>query len=42
VWDWLFNALGGAVAGIVVGGVIVAILGLLPKRKAPDGEAAAP
>ncbi|WP_300973052.1 DUF808 domain-containing protein [Sphingomonas sp. LHG3406-1] len=39
VWEWLLNALGGAVAGIVVGGIIVALLGLLPGRKG-TGDAA--
>jgi len=38
-WEWLFNALGGAIAGIIVGGVIVALLHLV-KRK-PQAEAAA-
>ena len=41
VWEWLLNALGGAVAGIVVGGAIVALLGLLPSRKDSDVEASA-
>ena len=39
VWEWLFNAVGGAIAGIIVGGVIVALLHLV-KRK-PAAEAAA-
>ena len=38
-WEWLFNAIGGAIAGIIVGGVIVAMLHLV-KRK-PAAEAAA-
>lgn len=33
VWEWILNALGGAVAGIVVGGIIILGLGLLPKRR---------
>lgn len=41
VWEWVLNALGGAVAGIVVGGLIVALLGLLPSRKGSDVEASA-
>ena len=41
VWEWLLNALGGAVAGIVVGGIIVALLGLWPSRKAAGTEAGA-
>jgi predicted DNA repair protein MutK len=41
IWEWLLNALGGAVAGIVVGGVIVVVLGLLPKRKDAAAEAPA-
>ena len=31
VWEWLLNALGGAIAGIIVGGVIVALLHLIPR-----------
>jgi predicted DNA repair protein MutK len=38
LWEWLGNALGGAVAGIIVGGAIVGLLHLLPRKK---GEAAA-
>jgi predicted DNA repair protein MutK len=41
LWEWLLNALGGAIAGIAVGGVIVALLGLMPKRKGETAEAAA-
>lgn len=32
VWEWLLNALGGAIAGIIVGGIIVAALSLLPRK----------
>jgi predicted DNA repair protein MutK len=39
-WNWALSALFGAIAGILVGAVIVAALHLLPKRKAP-AEAAA-
>lgn len=39
VWDWLLNALGGAVAGIIVGGAIVSLLHLLPRRKAAEATA---
>jgi predicted DNA repair protein MutK len=39
VWEWLLEALGGAVAGIVVGGIILAVLSLLPSRKAAGEEA---
>jgi predicted DNA repair protein MutK len=41
LWKWVLEALGGAVAGIVVGGIIVALLGLLPKKKAPGEQATA-
>jgi predicted DNA repair protein MutK len=41
VWEWLLEALGGAVAGIIVGGAILAILHLLPSRKGAGAEAAA-
>jgi predicted DNA repair protein MutK len=41
VWEWLLEALGGAVAGIVVGGIILAVLSLLPSRKAAGEEAVA-
>ena len=34
VWEWVFYAFGSAVVGTVVGGIIVAILHLLPKRGA--------
>ena len=41
VWEWLLNALGGAIAGIVVGGVIVALLHLVKHwRGAPQGAEA--
>ena len=40
LWKWVIEALGGAVAGLVVGGAILALLGLLPK-KASGGVAAA-
>jgi predicted DNA repair protein MutK len=33
VWEWLLNALGGAIAGIIVGGAIVGVLHLLPRKK---------
>ncbi len=33
VWEWLLNALGGAVAGIIVGGAILGLLHLLPGHK---------
>ena len=32
-WEWLLNALGGALLGIVVGAIIVAVMHLLPRRK---------
>jgi hypothetical protein len=38
LWEWLGNALGGAAAGIVIGGAIVGLLHLLPRR---NKEAAA-
>jgi predicted DNA repair protein MutK len=42
VWEWLLNALGGAIAGIVVGGVIVAVLHLVKNvRGAPEASEAA-
>jgi predicted DNA repair protein MutK len=41
VWKWLLEALGGAVAGIIVGGVILAALSLLPSRKAAAEQAPA-
>ncbi|MBH1993409.1 MAG: DUF808 domain-containing protein [Sphingomonadaceae bacterium] len=31
--DWLVNAVGGAIVGLVIGGVIVAALHLLPKKQ---------
>jgi predicted DNA repair protein MutK len=38
LWEWLLNAFGGAVAGIVVGGAIVVLLGLLPKKKVAEAH----
>jgi len=32
--EWIVQALGSAVVGIVVGAVIVVVMHLLPKRKA--------
>ena len=31
--DWLVNAVGGAIVGLVVGGIIVAVLHMIPSRK---------
>jgi hypothetical protein len=31
--DWLVNAIGGAIVGLAIGGLIVAGLHLLPKKK---------
>jgi len=33
VWEWILTALGGAVVGIAVGAIVVAVLHVLPKRK---------
>ncbi len=38
VIEWLVNALGAAVAGLIVGGVIVGVMHLLPRKKTPAGE----
>jgi uncharacterized protein len=40
LWEWLLNALGGAIAGLVVGAPIVAVLGLLHRHRS-EGEAGA-
>jgi predicted DNA repair protein MutK len=34
LWEWLINTSGQAVAGLVLGGVIVAVLHMLPAKKA--------
>jgi predicted DNA repair protein MutK len=39
VWEWLFNALGGAIAGIIVGGVIVALFHLIPRKSKTEAVA---
>ena len=31
--DWLVNAIGGAIVGLIVGGIIVAVLHIIPSRK---------
>jgi predicted DNA repair protein MutK len=41
VWEWVLEALGGAIAGIIVGGAILGVLHLLPSRKGTGHEAAA-
>jgi predicted DNA repair protein MutK len=41
VWEWVLEALGGAIAGIIVGGAILGVLHLLPNRKGTGHEAAA-
>ncbi|WP_205481341.1 DUF808 domain-containing protein [Sphingomonas arenae] len=33
IWEWLLNALGGAIAGIIVGGAILGLLHLIPRKK---------
>ena len=40
-WKWLFEALGGAIVGIIVGGAIVGVMHLLPKKKGTVPAAAA-
>jgi predicted DNA repair protein MutK len=35
VWQWLLNALGGAIVGSVVGGVIVALVHFIKHRQSP-------
>jgi predicted DNA repair protein MutK len=37
--EWLVGALGAAVVGLIVGGAIVGVLHLVPRKKAPSGEA---
>jgi predicted DNA repair protein MutK len=39
VWEWVLNALGGAIAGIIVGGAIVAVLQLLPRKGTEEAAA---
>ena len=41
-WEWLLNALGGAIAGILVGGVIVAALHLIKHLRGAPKAAEAP
>lgn len=36
VWEWIFNALGGAVVGLAVGGLIVAVLHLFKRKPATE------
>ncbi|MFC7536067.1 DUF808 domain-containing protein [Sphingomonas sp. GCM10030256] len=38
-WEWLFNAIGGAIAGIIVGGIIVAALHLMKRKPAEEATA---
>jgi predicted DNA repair protein MutK len=33
VWEWLLNALGGAIVGVIVGAMVVAVMHLIPSRK---------
>ncbi|MCW3796213.1 DUF808 domain-containing protein [Sphingomonas sp. BN140010] len=40
VWQWLLTALGGAIVGIVIGAIIVAVLHVLPRRKTVATEGA--
>jgi uncharacterized protein len=40
VWEWVLNALGGAIAGIIIGGLIVAALSLWPRKGSPEQAAA--
>ncbi|WP_404333744.1 DUF808 domain-containing protein [Sphingomonas sp. MMS12-HWE2-04] len=35
---WLVNAIGSAIAGLIVGGIIVGLLHLLPRKHAPAAE----
>ena len=39
-FEWLFNAIGGAIAGIIVGGVIVAVMHLVPRKPTEPAVAA--
>jgi uncharacterized protein len=34
LWEWLINAAGAGVFGLIIGGAVVAVMGLLPARKA--------